>query len=103
MLSLASRLTSASTTYQGETSVSVRSNISSLARENSTHRSRVARSLAENFQRRSGSSTRDRNRRSCSSSLTENQYLRSRMPSSMSICSNAGHCRRNSSTSSGEQ
>jgi hypothetical protein len=42
-----------------------------------------------------GSSSRDRNRRCCSSSLTENQYLRSRIPSSTSSRSKIGHWCRN--------
>ncbi len=87
----ACRLMSASITYHGASGMSVWTNISSFAREKSTHLSRVSRSLGENFQRRSGSRTRDWKRRSCSSSLTENQYLRSRMPSSTSIRSKFGH------------
>ena len=39
-------------------------------------------SIGDSFHRRSGSSRRDSNRRSCSSSDTENQYLRSMIPSS---------------------
>ena len=35
------------------------------------------------------------NRRSCSASLTENQYLTRMMPSSINWCSNTGHWRRN--------
>jgi hypothetical protein len=53
------------------------------------------RSIGDSFQNRIGSLRRDWNRASCSSSLTENQYLRSRMPSSISIRSNVGHwCRK---------
>ena len=95
MLSRAARLSSASTTHQGASGMSVCTNISSLAREKSTQRSRVARSFSENFHAVSGSAMRSRKRRSCSSSLTENQYLRRRMPSSTSIRSKVGHwCRK---------
>jgi hypothetical protein len=83
--------------------MSVRTNISSFARENSTHRSRVSRSFSENFQAVSGSDRRFTKRRSCSSSLTENQYLRSRTPSSTSIRSKVGHWCRNRWYSSGVQ
>ena len=43
------------------------------------------------------------NRRSCSSSLTENQYLTSMIPDRTSIRSNSGHERMNSSYSSSVQ
>ncbi len=46
---------------------------------------------------------RDEKRRSCSSSLTENQYLVSRMPSSIRSRSNAGVWRRKRLYSSGVQ
>ena len=46
---------------------------------------------------------RDRNRRSCSSSLTENQYLTSTIPERISISSNSGQERRNSVCSSSVQ
>lgn len=60
-------------------------------------------SIGESFQRRIGSASRDRNRRSCSVSLTENQYLRSSMPASMSIRSKVGHWCRNCQYSSSVQ
>lgn len=47
--------------------------------------------MGESFHRRIGSSSRDLNRACCSESLTENQYFRSRTPSSTSIRSNIGH------------
>ena len=50
-----------------------------------------------------GSSMRAWNRRSCSSSLTENQYFTRMMPERISIPSNSGHERRNSSYSSSVQ
>ena len=74
-LSRAARLSSASTTYQGACLMSVCVNISSLAREYSTQRARDSRSMGLSFQRLVGSSMRAWNRRSCSSSLTENQYF----------------------------
>ena len=49
--SRARRLSSASTTYQGACLMSVWSNISSLAREYSTHFSRDSRSIGLSFQR----------------------------------------------------
>ena len=51
-------------------------------------------SIGESFQRRIGSWARERNRASCSSSDTENQYFSSRIPSSTSIRSTSGACRR---------
>ena len=91
----ARRLSSASTTYHGASGMSVCTNISSLAFENSTHRCRDSMSMGESFQRRIGSLVRERKRRSCSSSLTENQYFSKMMPSSTSMRSNSGHwCRK---------
>ena len=60
-------------------------------------------SVTESFQRRIGSTSRDSNRRCCSESLTENQYLCSRMPSSTSMRSKIGHWRRKRWCSSGVQ
>ena len=88
-------LSSASTTYQEASGISVCTNISSFAREYSTHFVREYRSVSESFHRRIGSSIRAVNRRSCSSSLTENQYLMRMMPSSTSSRSKIGHCCRN--------
>ena len=99
----ARRLSSPSTTYQGASSMSVWTNISSFAREYSTQRARDSRSSGESFQRRSGSSSRERKRRSCSSSLTENQYLISWIPSSTSSRSKIGHCWRKRRYSAGVQ
>ena len=90
-LSRARRLSSASTSYHGDSGVEVCSNIRSLAFEYSTQRLRDSRSIGESFQRRPGSSMRAWKRRSCSSSLTENQYLTSWMPERTSIRSNSGH------------
>ena len=59
------------------------------------------RSIGESFHRFIGLLIRSRKRFSCSWSLTENQYLRSRIPSSISISSNSGHCRRNREYSAG--
>ncbi len=89
--SRARRLLSASTTYQGDPWMSVCTNISSLAREYSIHFVREYRSVAESFHRRIGSSMRFSNRRSCSSSLTENQYLMRMIPSSTRRRSKIGH------------
>ena len=77
--------------------------ISSLAREYSSHRSSDSGSIGDSFQRFIGSAARDRNRASCSLSETENQYLRSMIPSSMSICSKTGAWRRNRSYSASVQ
>ena len=99
----ARRLSSASTTYHGASGMSVCTNISSLAFENSTHRCRDSMSMGESFQRRIGSLLRERNRRSCSSSLTENQYFSKMMPSSTSMRSNSGHWCRKRRYSSGVQ
>ena len=59
--------------------------------------------MGESFHCRMGSSSRALNRRSCSSSLTENQYFRSRIPSSISSRSKIGHWCRNRWYSSLEQ
>ena len=96
----ADRLSSPSTTHQGDCLVSVAANMSSLAWEYSSQRARDSMSIGDSFHRFSGLSTRSRNRRSCSSSLTENQYLMSEIPDRSSMFSNCGQDRRNSSTSS---
>ena len=62
-----------------------------LRLEYSTHLSRDERSIGLSFQRFIGSSSRARKRRSCSSSLTENQYLRRTIPERTSMRSNSGH------------
>ena len=80
--------------------MSVCTSISSFAREYASQRVIDSRSIGESFQRRVGSFSRRRNRFCCSASLTENQYLRSRMPSSTSIRSKIGHWRRKSWCSS---
>jgi hypothetical protein len=74
-LSRARFLTSASTTHHGASGMSVTANMSSLAREKSTHRLRASRSIGLSFQRLAGSFSRAWKRFSCSSSLTENQYF----------------------------
>ena len=51
--------------------------------------------MDESFHRRMGSSSLARNLLSCSASLTENQYFRSKMPSSTSRRSKIGHWCRN--------
>ena len=71
----ARRLSSPSTTYHGASGMSVWTNISSFAREKSTQRARDSRSIGDSFQRRIGSSRRERNRRSCSSSLDREPVL----------------------------
>src|SRR5215467_7937219 len=83
-------LSSAFTTYQGACLMSVYWNISSLAFEYSTHLPRDSRSMGLSFHRFVGFSMRDWNRFSCSSSLTENQYLRRMIPERTSIRSNSG-------------
>ena len=83
--------------------VEVCSIIRSLAFEYSTQRVRDSRSIGEIFQRRSGSSMRALKRRSCSSSLTENQYLTSWMPDPTSMRSNSGTVCRNSQYSASVQ
>src|ERR1700754_1641918 len=92
----AARLSSDSIVNHGASGMSVTANISSLALENSTHFSRDLRSIGLSFQRLSGSWARSWKRRSCSSSLTENQYLRRTIPERTSICSNSGHDRSHS-------
>ena len=82
------------TTHHGLCSVSVASNIASFAREYSFHRMRVSMSIGLSFHRFIGSLIRSWNRFSCSSALTENQYLISRMPELVSISSNSGAVRR---------
>src|ERR1700690_723404 len=96
-------LSSERTTYQGDCLVSVYLNISSLAREYSTQRERDSKSMGLSFQRLVGSSRRSWNRRSCSSSLTENQYLIRMMPERTSMRSNSGQERMNSPYSSSVQ
>ena len=103
MFRRALRLSSDSTTVQGAVSVSVAASMASLAFEYSSQRLIDSRSMGESFQRLSGFSRRARKRRSCSSGLTENQYLRSRMPSSISMSSKTGHWRRKRSYSCGVQ
>src|ERR687890_252032 len=66
----------------------------SLAREYSTHSSRDLRSMGLSFQRRVGSARRRWNRRSCSASETENQYLTRMIPERSSIRSNSGQAAR---------
>src|SRR4028118_1618104 len=82
-------LTSASTTHHGASGMSVAANISSLAREKSTQRLRASRSIGLSFQRLVGSARRFWNRRSCSASLTENQYLTTTIPLRTSCRSNS--------------
>ncbi len=55
------------------------------------------------FQRRVGSARRRWNRRSCSASETENQYLTRMIPERRSMRSNSGQARRNSRYSSSVQ
>ena len=57
---------------------------------------RLASSIGDSFQRRSGSSRRAAKRRSCSSSDTENHSLNRWMPLFTSERSNDGACRMNS-------
>src|SRR3979409_368984 len=99
----ARRLTSASTSYHGDSGVEVCSIIRSLALEYSTHLLREYRSMGDSFQRLLRSSMRARKRRSCSSSLTENQYLTSWIPERVSMRSNSGTERRKSQYSSSLQ
>ena len=56
--------------------------------------------MSLSFQRRAGLPARSWKRRSCSSSLTENQYFSRMMPERTSIRSNSGQERRNSVYSS---
>src|ERR1044071_4404171 len=102
-LKCARLLSSELTTYQGACLMSVYLNISSLALENSTHLFRDSRSIGLSFHRLVGLAIRSLNRRSCSSSLTENQYLISIIPERTSIRSNSGHERMNSWYSSSVQ
>src|SRR5664280_1416451 len=83
-------LLSASTTHQGVSGLSVAANIASLAFEYSTHFERAVTSIGEIFQRLVGLLIRSWKRRSCSSSLTENQYLIRMTPERISIRSNSG-------------
>src|SRR3954447_11080633 len=99
----AARLSSDSIVIHGASGMSVTANISSLALENSAHFSRDLRSIGLSFQRLSGSCARSWKRRSCSASLTENQYFNSTMPERTSIRSNSGHERSHSVYSSGVQ
>ncbi len=103
MLIRADRLSSESTTYQRASGRSVWTNISSLAREYSSHFVSDCRSVGDSFQRRIGSVSRDSKRLYCSSAETENQYLRRMIPSSISIRSKIGHWRRKRTYSSGVQ
>src|SRR5271168_1645210 len=75
----------------------------SFAIEYSTHFERDSMSIGLSFQLRVGSFMRPWNRRSCSSSLTENQYFTINNPERQSICSNSGQLRRNSWYCSSEQ
>src|SRR3954453_4358391 len=95
----AARLSSDSIVNHGASGMSVTANISSLALENSAHFSRDLRSIGLSFQRLSGSLARSWKRFSCSSSLTENQYLSRRIPLRTSIRSNSGHERSHSAYS----
>ncbi len=83
--------------------MSVAANMSSFAREYSTHFSRDLRSIGLSFQRRIGSLTRAWKRFSCSASETENQYLIRRIPERTSMRSNSGQERMNSRYSSSVQ
>src|SRR5215207_10089569 len=103
VFSRARRLLSASTTHQGDSLVSVRANMTSLARVQSTHRLRDSRSIGLSFQCLLGSERRFWKRRSCSSSETENQYLMSLMFERISISSKSGVARKNSWYSSSLQ
>src|SRR5512133_2231749 len=98
--SLARFLSSPSTTFQGDCFVSVYENILSLAIEYSTHLSRDSTSIGLIFHRFVGSCILSWKRFSCSWSLTENQYFKRIVPDLISILSNSGQERRNSSYSS---
>src|SRR6056297_54634 len=80
----------------GGVGVSVWVNMTSFALENSTHLSRDLMSMGLSFQRLMGSVFLFRKRFSCSSSLTENQYLMRMVSELTSIRSNSGHERKNS-------
>lgn len=95
-LSRADFLSSASTMNQGACLLSVCFSILSFAFEYSTQRSRNSKSICDSFHRLIGFCMRSLNRRSCSSSLTENQHLISLIPDRTSISSNSGQARRNS-------
>src|SRR5271169_4019891 len=99
-LSRAVFLLSESIRYQGEVFVSVWASITSFAFEYSTHNSRDLRSIGESFHRLIGLCMRSRKRRSCSSSLTENQYFSKMIPDRNSISSKIGQETRNSLYSS---
>lgn len=71
--------------------------------EQSSQRWIDSRPIGLSFHCRTGSPSRDLNRRSCSASDTEHQYLRSRIPSSISICSKIGVWRMNRVYSCGVQ
>src|ERR1700690_185540 len=88
--SRAHSLLSALTTYHGTCFTSVYENMSSFALEYSTQRRRDSRSIGLSFQRLVGSLMRAWNRRSCSSSLTENQYFSRMIPDRTSMRSNSG-------------
>jgi len=60
-------------------------------------------SIGDSFHIFSGSVSRALNRANCSSRVTENQYLYSRIPDRTSIRSNSGACRMNSRYSEGVQ
>src|SRR5271166_2305612 len=89
-------LLSALTTRHGACFVSQWANIVSLAREYSTHLLRDSTSIGLSFQLRVGSFIRFWKRRSCSASLTENQYFKRMIPERISMFSNSGQLRRNS-------
>src|SRR4030095_3495518 len=96
-------LSSEFTTYHGACLISVNLNISSFAREYSTHLLRDSRSIGLSFHRFVGFKIRSWKRRSCSSSLTENQYLIRIIPERISMRSNSGQERINSWYSSSVQ
>src|SRR5436190_8827801 len=96
-------LSSACTTYQGACLMSVYLNISSLAREYSIHLFRDSRSSGLSFHRFVGLAIRSWKRRSCSESLTENQYLIRIIPERTIMRSNSGQERINSWYSSSVQ
>src|ERR687893_2954824 len=89
-------LSSDSMVLHGASGVWVWANITSLAFEYSTHNSRDLMSIGLSFQRLVGSAERFWKRRSCSSSLTENQYFSRMIPERTSIRPNSGQARRNS-------
>src|SRR5450830_442973 len=97
------RLSSLSMVHHGASGISVYVNISSFAREYSSHLLIDSTSVSESFHRRIGSLILDLNRASCSVSETENQYLTRMMPSSTSSRSKMGVCFRKSSYCSGVQ